>query len=719
MTTAQSLDGQGALRFENNREYISWEFGRLRRQMEAYIRLQNDHSFADEYYDLLGRLAVERQVAVQARREAVSRGVSIPFEQLSRRFHLTGEDEEILLFCLTPQHSHTVWNVLVAAQGNLLKPYLEVGFVAERVRPAADLVTDRPWYKPNSALVRNGLIMIEAPEDGSSAGILCHSVRVPYFVASIIMGRDSLENRLTDFCELTSPTTEPFEVVLPEQTRQTVDGFIKSFYRGQIPLELEQKPRTILINGPAQCGKTTLARSLAWAFRRPQLTVYLDRLPKQSDGAQMLQLAFHNARLLGAILHMNRPEQLLEIDPQLIGCLCNFVDQYQGLVVFESQQPEKLGVLLKLVDLVIHLDYPEFEEREQLWESLIPPDVQLARSPGLKELASVYELTGGQIKRAIEWAKQLADARDDQQVYHDDLLAGAQSQLRSRIGDFAVPSKARLTLDDLVLPQGSLDLVKELLQACRYNQKVMSEWGFSKRLVTGRGLVALFTGDPGTGKTLCAEILAQELGLSLHIVSIPKIVSKWVGETEQHIREVFQQARAQNSMLLFDEADSLFSKRVQVERSQDHYLNMEVNMFLQEIERFEGITLLTTNLETNIDRAFQRRILFKIEFLMPGQKEREKIWRRLIPQETPLEQGIDFEFLAEAFELSGGQIKNAIIRAAYQSCGDGGVVSQGHLEKAAQQQARADGKLTRSMETMKKERDAKRAGKDLHPTSSK
>ncbi len=283
-------------------------------------------------------------------------------------------------------------------------------------------------------------------------------------------------------------------------------------------------------------------------------------------------------------------------------------------------------------------------------------------------------------------------------MHKEDLAAGAQTQLRGRLGDFTDASQVRLTLDNLVLPDEPMAKVHELIGACRARTKVLDGWGFGRRLATGKGLVALFAGEAGTGKTLTAEILAGELGMSLHIVAIPKIVSKWVGETEKNIRDVFQQARAHHAILLFDEADSLFTKRVAVERAQDHFQNMEVNMLLQEVERFEGVVLLTTNLEANMDKAFQRRILFRIDFPNPGPEERARIWRTIIPLEVPRDGRLDFDELGHALELSGGLIKNAVLRAAYAACATNRGLSQSLLLESGRREAQAAGKLVRMAE---------------------
>ena len=212
----------------------------------------------------------------------------------------------------------------------------------------------------------------------------------------------------------------------------------------------------------------------------------------------------------------------------------------------------------------------------------------------------------------------------------------------------------------------------------------------------GKGICCLLKGEPGTGKTLCAEILAAELGMKLYQISIPKIVSKFIGETEKNIAKIFSTARANHSMLLFDEADSLFTKRVSVENAIDRFSNMETNMLLQEIERFEGIVILTTNLDKNIDDAFSRRIQFKIDFPFPTPENRAIIWRALVPKECPIADDIDFDDLGESFELSGGYIKNAVVRAAYRAAARQGEITYDDIEFAAEQECKSAGKLFRS-----------------------
>ena len=684
--------------FQANSDYLGWEMLRLQRRLNAYLNGKDNPELVPAFQHLVEELLVTRAPAMEARRRAVETGVDIPFEQLSRRFGLSPEEEEVLMVCVAPHLSATNWHLLTCAQGSVLKAYLEVGFVAELVQPSLNLLTTREWFHPEASLMKNGLCFLEPPPDGQvPVSVLTHSVYSPHYVAAAIMGIATVDERLAGFCEILDPNVELFDVVLPDETREQVEEFVRGFHRRAAPLNLGSRPWTLLIAGPRRSGKTVLAKSLATSFRRKLFVMHLNQLERRAHAASLIRLAAHNAEFAGAVLLLSQPEELLATDASLLGTLVDIVSTFQGLVILEPHDAGKIPSAFEpLIHFPIEMRHTQQSQREEIWESLLPDDLCLSPDVDLAAISASFGLSGGQIKAALEWAKQRAETRGSTGVItQEDLRSGAKSQVRSKLGDFTEASNVKLTLDDLVLDEEPLTLIHELLDACRNRQQVLSEWGFGQRLSTGKGLVSLFTGEAGTGKTLCAEILANELDLKLHIVSIPKVVSKWVGETEKNIRSIFTHARAQNSMLLFDEADAMFTTRVRVERAQDHFQNMEVNMLLQEIERFEGIVLLTTNLEANIDRAFERRILFKIHFPVPDEEQRTKIWQTLIPAQTPVEADLDFEYLGETYELTGGQIKNAIVRAAYRSVKEKTNLTLARLDDAARQQAKEAGKLTR------------------------
>ncbi len=506
---------------------------------------------------------------------------------------------------------------------------------------------------------------------------------------------------LGDFCELRRPTRRLFDLVLPPDARDQVDALMATIHHREHGLALRDGTWQVLLLGPPGTGKTALAEAIAHAVGRPLFVLALHALAARREPGALLRRAVHNARNLGAVLLAQEPDRLTAERPECEGVLRRALADFRGLVLIEPRDAAALpAALTEALHGTIALGRPDTEARERLWESALPHDVEIAADGlDLAALAHAYELTGAQIASGLQWAVQRVRARSDDggSLEQADLEAGARAQVRVDAGQLARRGTSNLSLDQLVLPTKTFAAVLELRDAARHRGTLMSGWGFGRRLVTGKGLVALFTGPPGTGKTLTAEILASELNLKLHIVSIPDVVSKWVGETEKHVRQLFSQARAHHLMLLFDEADALFGTRVNVERAQDHYQNMQVNNLLQEVERFDGTVILTTNLTTNIDKAFQRRILFRIDFPEPRREERERLWRSLIPQEAPKARDLDFERLAASYELTGGEIKNAILRAAYRACARARPLDMAELTAAAEQQCAASGKLVKAM----------------------
>jgi SpoVK/Ycf46/Vps4 family AAA+-type ATPase len=266
--------------------------------------------------------------------------------------------------------------------------------------------------------------------------------------------------------------------------------------------------------------------------------------------------------------------------------------------------------------------------------------------------------------------------------------------LGDKLGNLAIPISWRPGWDELVLPDDILLEVRELVAQVRYHKLVYDEWGFGKKLGKGLGLSALFSGPPGTGKTMAAAVIAGELGLDLHQVDLSRIVSKWVGETEKQLAQLFDAAEAGHTIILFDEADSLFAKRTEVKSSNDRYANLEVNYLLQRMESFTGIAVLTTNHDAAIDEAFRRRLSFRIRFPMPEADERERLWRSLFPPGARLGKDLDLSVLADRYEMSGGYIRNAVLRAAFHAANEGSGICMRHVVRAAGLEYAAMGKVS-------------------------
>jgi vesicle-fusing ATPase len=236
------------------------------------------------------------------------------------------------------------------------------------------------------------------------------------------------------------------------------------------------------------------------------------------------------------------------------------------------------------------------------------------------------------------------------------------------------------TWDDLVLPGGHRDLLHEIARHVRHRTQVYERWGFGERTSRGLGVTALFAGESGTGKTLAAEVLANELDLDLYRIDLSTTVSKYIGETEKNLRRLFDAAECSGAVLLFDEADALFGKRGEVKDGHDRYANLEVAYLLQRMESYRGLAILTTNLRSNIDRAFLRRLRFVVQFPFPDIAERTAIWRRAFPSATPVD-GLDPERLAQ-LPISGGSIHSIALSAAFAAAHDGGPVTGDQLLRA-------------------------------------
>jgi SpoVK/Ycf46/Vps4 family AAA+-type ATPase len=232
-----------------------------------------------------------------------------------------------------------------------------------------------------------------------------------------------------------------------------------------------------------------------------------------------------------------------------------------------------------------------------------------------------------------------------------------------------------------VLPEPQRQILAQVAVHVRRRARVYDDWGFAARSSRGLGVSALFSGPSGTGKTMAAEVLANELGLDLFRIDLSSVVSKYIGETEKNLRRVFDAAEEGGAILLFDEADALFGKRSEVKDSHDRYANIEVGYLLQRMEAYRGLAILTTNLKDSLDPAFLRRLRFVVQFPFPDALQREEIWRRVFPRETPVE-SLEPKLLAR-LGVAGGNIRNIALNAAFLAADEGEPVRMGHLLRAA------------------------------------
>lgn len=704
------------LREELNLAYLDAVLARLEGLVDAatYLRYaesapleeaqQYDHVIAQRQAEM----AAAESRAAELRRQAAAHGVTLPLDQLRERYGLDETEVEILCFALAPTLDLSFRKRIARYKDNILLDFTDPDLICNLLFSSrVERLRARDYFLRDARLQRYKLVHLVHPKEVSSEQLLSDEVRLPTRVINFVLGKDTLDKSIADLAELVQPNVPLADVVLPadviEDVRQIVEHHSMPV-GGPRPVDETAGDRGLVLQfgGPPGTGKTLFAGAIAHHLGRKLLHVDCSKLAA-ADAATfraLIEEIFFEAGVHGAVLCLDHCEAMLgERNPKLATVYQQF-ETFDGLLLLITNEPKSLDFSLeRWVAFSIRFEVPGGDLRERIWRQHMPPDAPLAKDVDFQDLATLFEISGGHIRNAVHLAlkRSLALPPAERRIDQAMLTQAAHAQLRADMDDYSQKSRVGLTFDHLVLPEDEMTQVRQVLDACRNRTFVMNKWGFGKRLTTGKGIVCMFTGEPGTGKTLCAEILASHLGLSLYQVSIPKIMSKYIGDTEKNIAKIFSAARANHSMLLFDEADALFTKRVKVERSVDRFSNMEVNMLLQEIERFEGIVILTTNLERELDKAFQRRINFKIRFPFPDEKQRLRIWETLVPPECPLGEDVEFELLAKAFELAGGHIKNVVLRAAYVAAVQRDPINMEHFRIAAEAECRSAGKLYRDI----------------------
>ena len=352
----------------------------------------------------------------------------------------------------------------------------------------------------------------------------------------------------------------------------------------------------------------------------------------------------------------------------------------QKLTVFTVSK-EKLP-MKQITDLdfaQLELPTPSFSEREKVWQHYAKPYV-LNADVDLTELATKFLFTPGKIRDALRQGRSLASMNQFIDIPRSILFQSCNNQMSHELTQKATRIPANFGWDDIVMNPDQRLALKNACDQLIYRKKVYEEWNYIKKYPYGRGLSVLLFGAPGTGKSMCAQVIAHEMNLELYRVDLSKVVDKYVGETEKAISMIFREAKKCNVVLFFDECDTLFAKRSDDGGSNQSSNNNKTALLLQEVEGYDGVSVLATNYKHNIDPAFFRRMKFIVEFQFPDPDTREMLWRTTIPKTTPLAEDVDIRFLAERFEFVGGNIKNCILNAAFLAAADPEAEGEVHMK---------------------------------------
>ncbi|GHH66631.1 ATPase AAA [Streptosporangium violaceochromogenes] len=609
------------------------------------------------------------------RREAAAQGVTLPLDALAARFGLTRADQDALVLVAAPELDRAYERIYAYIVDNLNRrlPCVELLVTVGATTPAARL-TRRRALGPHGPLRRFGLLRAygEAPVE------LAQELVLGPGVFAFLLGWSGDAGLVGhDPGEVTWP--EP-QVIPPHLSTDRLTRLGRALGAGDIDLAG--------LWGSPPGGQLDAAQALAHAAGRPLRALPLD----EDDPVSAVQAA----GVLDAVLWIPTDDLHDERHRRLADAVCATLPRSRVpvcLTGFRPWRPEGLLTARAYAELTVPA--PALHDRRAMWSAALPQ----MNGDVLEDLAVRYRMTGGELRAVASVAGAKARLAGDgpPEPVADHVKSAIATVTRGRNGSAVRSIVPRRTIDDLVLPDGQLRQILEIASAARAWPRIAESWGFGGRSGQG-GVKALFTGEPGTGKTMSAEIVTGMLGLELLKVDLAQVVSKWVGETEKNIELAFRQAEESHAVLLFDEADALFGKRGEVRHGTDRYANLEVGYLLQRLEASDGLVILTSNLKENIDPAFTRRFHFVVHFPRPGAPERRRLWRLAFPAEAPLDTGVDLDALCR-LDMTGAGIAAAARTAALAAADSGGdAIGMRHVVRGVARQFQREARLLRPVE---------------------
>ncbi|MEN8582284.1 ATP-binding protein [Burkholderia sp. RS01] len=453
---------------------------------------------------------------------------------------------------------------------------------------------------------------------------------------------------------------------------------------GPLTRALNAGVRLAYLREPATGSGRVLAAGALRSAGFAAVLLDLTRLAAERDPLPLAQAAVREARLRGAGL-VAGPLAAVSDHPALLEAL--HAEPQPVLLVGDAAWDPAWTTR---PPLLVEVPVSTSAERSDLWRAALGP----LNSLDVAAATSAFRLRPEQVARAAGSAQIQATLAADGRITASHLGAGARAENGSALDRLARRVEPLVGWDDLVLPDAVLLALQEVALRAKHREKVLGDWAMRPGAGRGHGVAALFAGDSGTGKTMSAEVVAQDLGLDLYVVDLATVVDKYVGETEKNLERIFTAAAGVNGVLLFDEADAVFGRRSEVKDAHDRYANIESAYLLQRMETFDGLAILATNLRANIDEAFTRRLDVVVDFPLPDASHRSVLWDRCLGRALGRAADLDLAFLGKAFELAGGAIRSAAVTAAYLAADDGGTVTMRHLVTAVQREYRKLGRLT-------------------------
>jgi hypothetical protein len=582
------------------------------------------------------------------------------FDHLRKAFGLDGDDTDLILLALAPEISAGYRKIFAYLNDNLNHAYLTVDLATRILRQERrQRLSLQSRLLPGAQLIQNRLLLLNPPD-----GMDTHTSRRVHPAPKLlrwILSSDAVS--MAEGAKRLDTSMHPF---VPTSTKTRLADLGTAL----------NDPVTIAVVGGTSGTREGIAIEVARMCGRPLVRIDMERcknyLQQPADLLRDLQLD-------GALPYVinvpdTQDEPSLRLQMMTLGTM--LADLPYPLCVGGNDRRAVATMLgPDRPNVTVPVGRTSNQERVDAWkEAFERRGWDLDNAQAIAE--RFYSIGGTTVARVCTRAAAESGNREPDV---DTLWSAAREAARPEFSGLAQRVVPRYGWEDLILPDKILGQLKHLEHYLAQQETVMNRWGGQKIRPRGYGIKALFSGGPGTGKTMCAEVIAGSLGLDMFKVDLSSVISRWVGETEKNLKEIFDAAEGGSSVILFDEADSLFGSRGDVKQAQDRFANQEVSFLLQRLEVFEGCAVLTTNLQENIDEAFLRRFGAVIEFPMPSTAERRKLWERAIPEHAPRHKDLDLDYMAQQFALAGGSIINASINACVVAAAENSPIRMRHL----------------------------------------
>ena len=591
-------------------------------------------------------------------------GVDVRLRRLARQAELTSLDVELLVIGLLPDLDSRFERLYGYLNDDVTRRRASVGLALQLAGVSGLSAVARGRLESSRPLLRHGLVLVEDTE----RPLLTRGLRVPDRVAAHLLGDDTPDAALAGLMvDVAGYRTE-----LSVQLAHALAAGVQLIH---------------LKEHVAGSGAATAVAALA-ALGIGAVVLDLDRFTAVSDPRMTASLAVREALLRGAGLVAGPVEHVAQAHADVVRWL---TEAEVPLLLFGASTWDPQWSIRN--PLAVDVPMLTVGDRVELWaRELGAAAPEAAAGIDAEGLAGHLALGPAQVRRAVDAARTSAQLRDGR-ITADDLRRGVRAQNTAGLERLARRIEPEVGWEDLVLAPTVRRALTDLAARARHRDRVLSEWRMRRGGGRGRGVTALFAGDSGTGKTMSAEVIAADLALDLYTVNLATVVDKYIGETEKNLERIFAEAGGVNAVLFFDEADAIFGKRSDVKDAHDRYANIESAYLLQRLETFDGLAVLATNLRANIDDAFTRRLDAIIDFPAPTVELRRALWVRCLAPPLPLADDLDLDFLAESFEMAGGNIRSASTTAAYLAAAAGTAVSMQQVIAAVEQEYRKLGRL--------------------------